>query len=1337
MPPAIGALIATIGSFIISHIAVSVLVKALLTIALSLAVTLLSKKPQGNKLNQGQELRTKFDPTMPRQVLVGRTATGGSCHFAYTTSDNYKKPNRYLYRVIQLSDRPISALVEVREGAQTLSWSGDLTTGWRSCTQHRDKHGNAKFWMRVYLGADSATADATLVSETGGLWTTDHKGTGIAYAIIKMDYDEDAFSNGEPELTWVVDGAKCYDDRKDSTKVGGSGAHRLATYSTWEFTNNSAIITAQYLRGFYTNGSIIVGVQAEERDLSTSMLFSAYNTCDQSVTIDAGTEARYESGMIINADEAAADILIDLQASMDGKIFDRGGAITLLPGANRTPVLALTDEDVIWTAEKSWQPRASLEQMLNHVTSNFIDRDQNFQERNLPILSNPTWEADDGGERFTQFFSFRAVNKWTQGQRITKRLHLASRYNGTAAFVGGLWLLELEQGDWITMTSERWGFTAKYFEIQEHSFTANAQIALVCREVHPNIDVWDHSVDEVARDDSSWTPPDYDLPVPDISALGFKVTDAATGLESFGITMQLDDDPALYGALIKYIEFQYTWGDESIIANVNFVPIDIAQTTVTGLAPSTDYKVRARFRDDSRGGDWTAWETVATDVGVGFDAYSAYLTQTNWLPGAEEDGTLLAGALTGSGGSFILLKNGVAATGVTFTVQSEVGIDVSINSTTGVFTLNSMSADTGTAIFRATVGSLTFDQSYNVSKVKAGVSPNFIQGYLSVDYANVIAGKDNVVTSYTNAAGTFKLFDANGVAVTTGFTLSVGANPQGLTVAFAGLDYSVTAGFDAGETEAYVTIVATGSGVWAGYSVSKVLSLGKKYPLLLDSWVNSNEDNSLIPDAPTITTGPTVVQTWDDGTVTIRFDVTTPFSVDPTNKNSIDGLYVIHHWDATSTSYAFNNSDPGHETKEEKFLLPGTTGTPQTFPVLLEHVAPNVYHQIKVFSMRTVNPVIDTSKRKLSTGVTSTPYRPSTTQVITGVIGTGGPTAATVATAVGNYNTDNDQNSTTPTAPTSVAVSTASFNSDGSCDVAVTWSYTNSTTVGDPANIDKFYVGLYPGSGNITYVPATHFASMQWQEVTPDKRGVRFPAVAANRFYTAVVVAQREVARNIASNGLKESAAAQNATAVQPTATPNSTIDVNGTPATNVSTGVVRALATINGSNQLVSNTVLTGSIMANNIDVNGYGSSGSTLVCVEQVGGDIITQNFSGADITIVGNFVEVEAYVPIQLRKTDPVNNTVYTVNIELTLYDVTASADLAGSPVWSLLERWQQATVTGSITKDLTRVIFPMRCRYSGLTAGHTVRPGVKISVSSAQAALSSGTRYVRVREPRAST
>ncbi|MEB3067270.1 hypothetical protein, partial [Parvimonas micra] len=281
MPPAVVALAATVATVAVKVFVTSAILAAVLTVAITVAATMLMGKRKNSNANQGQELKLKLDPTMPRQVAVGLTATGGSLVWSFTYTDNNKKPNRYLVRIIDLSDIPIDGVNDILVEGTPLSFAGDVHTGFQACTSaYRAKNGAACMWVKVHKGGPDQAADNELVAMSGGVWTNQHKGKNIAYAIVKMDYDPDAFPNGEPGLVFIVRGASCYDDRADDTMPDGSGTQRLNDPTTWKYTRNASVITAQVLRGFYSAGVLMFGAQAEARDLYAPMLQAAHNECD-------------------------------------------------------------------------------------------------------------------------------------------------------------------------------------------------------------------------------------------------------------------------------------------------------------------------------------------------------------------------------------------------------------------------------------------------------------------------------------------------------------------------------------------------------------------------------------------------------------------------------------------------------------------------------------------------------------------------------------------------------------------------------------------------------------------------------------------------------------------------------------------------------------------------------------------------------------------------------------------------------------------------------------------------------------------------------------------------
>jgi hypothetical protein len=105
-----------------------------------------------------------------------------------------------------------------------------------------------------------------------------------------------------------------------------------------------------------------------------------------------------------------------------------------------------------------------------------------------------------------------------------------------------------------------------------------------------------------------------------------------------------------------------------------------------------------------------------------------------------------------------------------------------------------------------------------------GASP--VVGFLTNEATTVPAAVDGTVSSYAGASGTFRVY-AGLTDVSALFSLSTQANPQVLTVAYAGQGYTVSGGLDPSEDSALLTIRATGSGAYAGVTIDKVFSIGK------------------------------------------------------------------------------------------------------------------------------------------------------------------------------------------------------------------------------------------------------------------------------------------------------------------------------------------------------------------------------------------------------------------------------------------------------------------------------------------------------------------------------
>jgi hypothetical protein len=106
----------------------------------------------------------------------------------------------------------------------------------------------------------------------------------------------------------------------------------------------------------------------------------------------------------------------------------------------------------------------------------------------------------------------------------------------------------------------------------------------------------------------------------------------------------------------------------------------------------------------------------------GSDAITALLTNESATVQADSSGTV-TGGFGGVGGNFKVYRGTTdisTGSSVAYSVVSSSGVTISINPTSGAYTISGMSADQGTATLRATLGTTTYDKIYTIAKSKAG-----------------------------------------------------------------------------------------------------------------------------------------------------------------------------------------------------------------------------------------------------------------------------------------------------------------------------------------------------------------------------------------------------------------------------------------------------------------------------------------------------------------------------------------------------------------------------------------------------------------------------------------
>lgn len=120
----------------------------------------------------------------------------------------------------------------------------------------------------LLTGAPERDSNSKLSGHAAIFWT------------LRFDKDGKRFASGVPQLGAYGQWVKVYDPRKDSTRPGGSGSHRLGIESTYEWSENPALHAGTYAFGRYQNGKRVIGIGLPDSAIDWPVVAAWANTCD-------------------------------------------------------------------------------------------------------------------------------------------------------------------------------------------------------------------------------------------------------------------------------------------------------------------------------------------------------------------------------------------------------------------------------------------------------------------------------------------------------------------------------------------------------------------------------------------------------------------------------------------------------------------------------------------------------------------------------------------------------------------------------------------------------------------------------------------------------------------------------------------------------------------------------------------------------------------------------------------------------------------------------------------------------------------------------------------------
>ena len=595
MPPVIAIAV----TFAIKAVVANLVLQFVLSLVVSMILNAIFAKPKPKAPQQQPYANYARDrtlsirqPVSPRRVVYGEVKMGGTMVFMHTTNSDTR-----LHIIQTVAGHEVEAIGDVYlndEVMPALDADGWVMTG---------KYANL-VRIRKHLGAADQTADSVLTTEASDKWTANHRLRGVAYLYITLVGNSDAFANGLPNFSCLVQGKKDVYDPRASPPTAG-------------YSNNAALCMANYL----TDTKYGLGEDYAAAIGETDLIVAA-NVCDESVSlVGGGTESRYTCNGSFDSNEKPEETIPEMLTAMDGKVVFVGGQWIILSGAYITPTVTLTEKDAHDNIQVT--PRISRRELFNAVKGVYSSPQNNWQPADFHAVTNSTYETNDNGERIWRDITLPYTTSPSTAQRIAKAQLERGRQQIVVSFHAKLIGLQLRAGDTVMLTLTRFGWTSKVFEVVGWEFELyddaegeNALgVNLTLRETASTIWSWTPGTDEVTVDAA----PDTNLPNPFI-----------VGAPS-GLVLSSGDDHLLLlteGSVISRIHVSWTEATDLYTSFYELAYKKSTDTEWTALAQAntspayaqpvedgTDYDVRVRAVN--RLGVRSTWSTVVNHTVVG------------------------------------------------------------------------------------------------------------------------------------------------------------------------------------------------------------------------------------------------------------------------------------------------------------------------------------------------------------------------------------------------------------------------------------------------------------------------------------------------------------------------------------------------------------------------------------------------------------------------------------------------------------------------------------------------------------------------------------------------
>ncbi len=510
-----------------------------LSIATNAILTALTPAPPTPKQSL---LVNSRDAAAPQEFVYGEVRKGGPITYLETT-----RGGSVLYQIIPLAAHEIESVEAIYINDEVATISNDAYSnsrrsgaGWvtnRNWSDDPDEHEIRIFY---HLGDQTAITDTFANSSTESLnsaffdtGSSDEDsqnfggvgqptkasfvGNGIAYLFVRFSYASGVFQNGIPVITAKIRGKKVFDPRTSTTAYSNNAALCIRDYLTSAYGLNDAQVDDTVFQAaanacdenvnLGTDGNWALSTAYAVGDTVTNDAASYICILDHTSSAsdepgvggsagtywEAYTEKRYTLNGVVRANQNYGDVLQQMITSCAGTLFWGGGKWKLAVGEYNAPTKTFTLDDL--RSNISLQTRVNLRDQFNKVQGVFNDAENRYIAADYPPIESATFLTEDDGVEQALDLDLPFTTSGATAQRLAKMTLLRGREQMVFQAEFGLNAFDVEVGEIVALTIDRYGWTAKEFEVVSWRFfiggEGDLRVALSLRETSEDAFAWD------------------------------------------------------------------------------------------------------------------------------------------------------------------------------------------------------------------------------------------------------------------------------------------------------------------------------------------------------------------------------------------------------------------------------------------------------------------------------------------------------------------------------------------------------------------------------------------------------------------------------------------------------------------------------------------------------------------------------------------------------------------------------------------------------------------------------------------------------------------------------